>query len=431
MRVELLTIGDELLLGDTINGNAAWLGQRLAEIGVEVTRSVVVSDQIDPIIDAVAEALSRAEAVITTGGLGPTYDDLTRDALAKAAGVRLIRDPDIEARLRERATAAGRPLKPMALRMAEVPEGATLLGNPAGSAPGIRMNLAGGVVYALPGVPHEMRAIISDVVLPDLRTRLAGPVPRRRTLRTAGVWESVLATRLAPVEGLDGVRIAYLPEPAEVRIRITAMGPDARVLLGEAEELTRDLLGTAVYGAEEDTLDRVVHRLLSERSATVAVAESLTGGLLGAELTGMPGSSATFAGGVVAYSTSLKSSLLGVPRELLDRHGAVHPEVALAMAEGVRERLGASYGVGVTGVAGPDPQDGQPVGTVHIAVAGPGGMSVVESPRLPVHGTGERVRPLIRRMTVVHALDLLRRRILGLDATYEWPEGLEDREESP
>jgi nicotinamide-nucleotide amidase len=430
MRVELLTIGDELLLGDTINGNAAWLGQRLAEIGVDVTRSVVVGDALDVIIEAVEEALGRSDAVITTGGLGPTYDDLTRDALAEAAGVPLVRDPALEARLRERSAAAARSLQPMALRMADVPEGAALLGNPVGSAPGFRIDLPGGPVYALPGVPHEMRAITTERIVPELRSRVAKEVPLRRTLRTAGVWESVLATRLAPVESLDGVRLAYLPDPAEVKIRITATGPDARVLLGEAEELTRDLLGTAVYGAEDDTLDRVVHRLLAERSATVAAAESLTGGLLGAELTRMPGSSATFAGGIVAYSTPLKASLLGVSQELLDRWGAVHPDVALAMAAGARERLSASYGLAVTGVAGPEPQDGQPVGTVHIAVAGPGGMSHVESPRLPVQGTGERVRPLIRRMTVVHALDLLRRQILGLEAMHEWPAVPGDREET-
>ncbi|GAA2091106.1 CinA family nicotinamide mononucleotide deamidase-related protein [Actinomadura alba] len=430
MRVELLTVGDELLLGDTVNGNAAWLGQRLAAIGVEVTRSVVVGDGFDPVIEATQDALSRADAVIITGGLGPTYDDLTRDALAKAAGVRLLSDPALEQRLRERAVASGRPLRPMALRMAEVPEGATLLANPVGSAPGLRMELPGGVAYALPGVPHEMHAIMTDLVLPELRGRVTGDVPVRRTLRTAGVWESVLATRLAPVEALDGVRLAYLPDPAEVKIRITASGPDAQVLLGEAEELIRDLLGTAVYGAEDDTLDRVVHRLLAERSANVAVAESLTGGLLGAELTLMAGSSATFAGGIVAYATELKESLLGVPRELLDRQGAVDPEVALAMASGVRERLGASYGLAVTGVAGPTPQDGRPVGTIHVAVAGPGGTSTVESPVLPVRGSDGRERPLIRRMTVVHALDLLRRQILGAAATHEWSGRRGDREET-
>jgi nicotinamide-nucleotide amidase len=430
MRVELLTVGDELLLGDTINGNAAWLGRRLAENGIEVTRSVVVGDEPDVIIEAVAEALGRADAVITTGGLGPTYDDLTRDALAVAAGVKLLRDAGIERRLRERSARVGLPLRPMALRMAEIPEGATVLENPVGSAPGLRIELPGGPVYALPGVPVEMRAITDTAVLPELRASVTGPVPQRRLLRTACVRESELAGRLAGVEALPGIKLAYLPEPAEVKVRITATGPDTRSVLDHAEELARELLGGVVYGAGEDTLDRVVHQLLAERSATVAVAESLTGGLLGAELTAMPGSSATFAGGVVAYQTGLKADLLGVPQELLARHGAVHPDVAAAMSMGVRDRLGATYGLAVTGVAGPEPQDGRPVGTVHLAMTGPGGISRVESPLLPVPGTGPQVRPLIRRMTVVYALDLLRRHLLGLDAVREWGDDREDREES-
>ncbi|TDD83733.1 CinA family nicotinamide mononucleotide deamidase-related protein [Actinomadura rubrisoli] len=429
MRVELLTVGDELLLGDTVNGNAAWLGRRLADHGVEVTRSVVVGDETDVIVEAVTAALGRAGAVITTGGLGPTYDDLTRDALAKAAGVALVRDPALERRLHERAEAVGRALQPMAFRMAEVPEGAGLLRNSAGTAPGLRVELPGGVVYALPGVPFEMRTIMDEVVLPELAERAGLPAVERRTLRTAGVWESVVATRLAEVEAMDGVRLAYLPDPAEVKIRVTAAGPDAAGRLAAAEARIRELLGPVVYGVEDETLDRVVHRLLAERSATVAAAESLTGGLIGAELTAMPGSSATFAGGVVAYATELKARLLGVPEGLLAEHGAVHPDVAAAMAEGVRARLGATYGVGVTGVAGPEPQDGHPVGTVYIGVAGPGYSPIVVSPRLPVPGTGREIRAVIRRMTVVHALELLRRALLGLDADAGTGDAREDRED--
>lgn len=431
MRVELVTVGDELLLGDTINGNAAWLGRRLAESGIAVTRSIVVRDRREEIILAVLEALGRADAVITTGGLGPTSDDLTRDALADAAGVRLRTDPELERRLRARVAAAGRELLPMALRMAEVPEGAGILANPAGTAPGLRIELAGGVVYALPGVPSEMRALTDTAVLPELATAQIGTAPARRTLRTAGVWESALATRLAPVEALENIKLAYLPDPAEVKIRITATGPEPETTLAAAEELARDLLGNVVYGAGEETLDRVVHRLLAERGATVATAESLTGGLIGAELTAMPGSSATYAGGVVAYATGLKASLLGVSEELLAREGAVHPDVAAGMATGVQSRLSADYGLAVTGVAGPEPQDGRQVGTVHIAVAGPGNVQRVVSPLLPVAGAGPGVRPLLRRMTVVHALDQLRRQILGLDVVHEWGGDQGRREESP
>ncbi|MFD0899907.1 CinA family nicotinamide mononucleotide deamidase-related protein [Actinomadura sediminis] len=429
MRVELLTVGDELLLGDTINGNAAWLGRRLADHGVDVTRSVVVGDETDVIVEAVTAALGRADAVITTGGLGPTYDDLTRDALAAAAGVPLVRDPELERRLRERAAAAGREVREMALRMADVPQGAGLLRNSSGSAPGLRVELPGGVVYALPGVPFEMRTIMDEVVLPEL----AGPPEvARRTLRTAGLWESVLAVRLAEIEAMDGVRLAYLPQPAEVRVRVTVAGAGTDVWdrLGHVEKRIRELLGSAVYGVEDETLDRVVHRLLTQRSATAAAAESLTGGQIGAELTAMPGSSTTFAGGVVAYSTDLKRDLLGVPGDLLAEHGAVHPDVAAAMAEGVRDRLGATYGIAVTGVAGPERQDGHAVGTVYIGVAGPGNTRIVTQPKLPVPGPGPETRDVIRRMTVVHALDQLRRALLGLAADPAAELARDDREES-
>ncbi|WP_230421395.1 CinA family nicotinamide mononucleotide deamidase-related protein [Actinomadura soli] len=429
MRVELLTVGDELLLGDTINGNAAWLGRRLADHGVDVTRGVVVGDELDLIVEAVTAALGRADAVITTGGLGPTYDDLTRDALAKAAGVGLVRDPALERRLRERVARAGRELQPMALRMADVPEGARVIANPAGSAPGLRVELPGGIVYALPGVPFEMHTIMDETVLPELAEIAGLPAVARRTLRTARMWESVVATRLAEVEALDGVRLAYLPDPAEVKVRITVAGPGAAGRLAAVEARVRDLLGDAVYGAEDESLDRVVHRLLAERAATVATAESLTGGLIGAELTAMPGSSATFAGGMVTYATEAKHRLLGVPADLLAEEGAVHPDVAAAMAAGVRDALNATYGLAVTGVAGPDPQDGRPVGTIYIGVAGPERSLTVVGPKLPVPGAGPESRAVIRRMTVVHALELLRRVLLGLDVTERSGKARPDRED--
>jgi competence/damage-inducible protein CinA-like protein len=433
MRVELITIGDELLIGDTVNGNAAWLGRRLAENGIELSRSVVVGDEIDVIGDVVAEATGRADAVITTGGLGPTSDDLTREALAKLTGAAIVRDAAAEARIRTRVAERGIELRPMALRMADLPEGATPLANPMGTALPFRLRLgdrpADTPIYALPGVPIEVQAIFTEVVLPELRARLDGAAPVRRTLRTAVAWESGIAARLAPVEALDDVRLAYLPGTGEVRVRVTATGPDAPARLGRAEQMIRELLGSAVYGAEDETLDRVVHHLLAERSATVAVAESLTGGLLGARLTEMPGSSATFAGGVIAYATPVKATLLGVPEKLLAEHGAVHADVAAAMAVGARDRMAATYGLAVTGVAGPEPQDGQPVGTLHLCVAGPGSELSSRSIRLPLPGGGSRVRSIAREMTVVYALDLLRRTILGLREDRIWGIEIQDREE--
>jgi nicotinamide-nucleotide amidase len=429
MRVELITIGDELLIGDTVNGNAAWLGRQLADNGIDVTRGVVVGDDEAVIGETVTAALSRADVAITTGGLGPTYDDLTREALAKTAGVGIVRDEDAAERIRARAADRGIRLPPMALRMAELPAGATPLPNPMGSAVSFRLGIGGGSVYALPGVPREVRAIFSAGVLPELRARRDGAVSLRRILRTAVAWESAIATRLAPVEALDDIRLAYLPGTAEVRIRVTATGPNARTRLRLAEETIRDLLGPIVYGADQETLDQVVHRLLAERSATVAAAESLTGGLLGARLTDMAGSSATFRGGVVAYATELKAGLLGVPRDLLAAHGAVHADVAAAMARGVRDRLGATYGLAVTGVAGPEPQDGRPVGTVHLSVAGPGSEVSSQSLRLPTPAGGPAVRSLVRESTVTYALDLLRRRLLGLQAIRPWDADPQDREE--
>lgn len=428
MRVELVTIGDELLIGDTVNGNAAWLGAQLAASGIELTRSVVVGDDEAVIGEAVTAALARADVVITTGGLGPTSDDLTREALAKAAGVPIVRDAAAAERIRRRVAERGLPLRPMALRMAEHPEGATPLANPMGTALSFRLELAGGSIYALPGVPVEARAIFTDVVLPELLVRREGDSPLRRTLRTAMAWESAIATRLAPVEAMDDIRLAYLPGSGEVRIRVTATGPDAPARLTAAERTIRELLGSVVYGAEDETLDQVVHRLLAERSATVATAESLTGGLLGARLTDMPGSSATYRGGVVAYATDLKAGLLDVPRDLLAAHGAVHADVAAAMAAGVRERLGATYGLAVTGVAGPDRQDGHSVGTVHLSVAGPGTELSKMSARLPTSGSGPRVRDVVRGLTVTYALDLLRRRLLGLPVGRPWDADPQDRE---
>ncbi|WP_106398165.1 CinA family nicotinamide mononucleotide deamidase-related protein [Actinocorallia populi] len=422
MRAELLTVGDEILIGDIVNGNAAWLGRELTAAGVEVGRSTVVGDTLEAITGALTAALAAADVVIVTGGLGPTSDDRTRDALAALAQVPLVRDETLAGLIRDRVERSGLRLRPMSLRMADVPEGATMLPNPAGTAPGLRMELPGGTVYALPGVPSEMQAIMAVSVLPELADGDAAPAVL--TLRTAGVWETVLATRLAPVEALEEVSLAFLPSPSEVAVRLTA---DTSSALDKAVLMARELLGTVMYGTGEQSLASVVHELLAARERTVAVAESLTGGLLGAELTYVPGSSETFAGGVTAYETRLKHELLGVSASLLEERGAVDPQVAVQMAEGARERLGAFYGLGVTGVAGPGSQDGKPVGTVHIGISGPEG-SRSFTPVLPLPPDLTQARANIRRMTVVQALDLLRHEILGVAMVRQWEEDQEDRE---
>ena len=410
MRVELLAVGTELLFGDIVNPNAAWLGQRLAEAGMDVTTSVVVGDNIGRIAEAVTVALGRADALVVTGGIGPTQDDLTREAFAAAAGVALRRDPDLEAALRARFTAMRRDVPEMNYRQADLPEGATSIPNARGSAPGVRLELSGGVAYALPGVPHEMQAMFTDTVLPDLLRSGGQPACIvHRVLRTAGMWESAVAAALADqVERLErdgGVTVAFLASAGQTRVRLTAKAAspeEARALIEPEEAAARAALGSAVYGADDDTLEGVVLDLLRDRSATVAVAESLTGGLLGARLTDPPGASEVFAGGVTAYPTSVKHALLGVPVGM----PVVSDECAAAMAAGARDRLGATYGLALTGVAGPGEQEGKPPGTVHIGLAGPG-FAEGRAIRLP----GDRA--LVRGYAVVAALNLLRLYLTG------------------
>jgi nicotinamide-nucleotide amidase len=398
----VVAVGDELLLGDTVNTNASWLGGELARAGVQVVASSMVGDDLPRLAVALRRALEDADVVVVTGGLGPTSDDVTREAVAAAAGVALVRDQALEEDLRARFAAYGYPMPDQVLKQADVPVGGTALANPIGSAPGLRLAVGSRVVYALPGPPHELQAVAA-VVLDELRER-SGTVLHTRTVSTSGVGEPTVAEIVEKVvEVPEGVALAYLAGGGVVRVRFT--GADDAVVLRLADTVAA-ALGHDVWGRDGERLDEVVHRLLASREATVAVAESLTGGLLGAELSRMPGSSATFRGSVVVYATDLKETLADVPGPLLASVGAVSPETAGALASGARDRLGATYGIGVTGVAGPSEQEGQPVGTVHLAVSGPDG-AVVRS--LRVYGDRDRVR----RLTVTGALDLLRRHLAG------------------
>ena len=396
----VLAVGDELLLGDSVNSNAAWLGEQLAAVGVQVVHSAMVGDDVQRLAAALRRALEDAEVVVVTGGLGPTVDDLTRDAVALVAGVQQDRVPEIEDQLRERFAAYGYDMPEAVLRQADVPHGATVLDNPVGTAPGLRVEVGERLVFAVPGPPHEMQAVMVPVLV-ELARR-TGTVLHTRQLHCAGTGESNVAEKVeAGLDVPDGVALAYLAGGGVVRVRFT--GSDPAVLDRLADDAAR-ALGDDVWGRDGDTLPAVVHRLLGEAGATVAVAESLTGGLLGAALSAEPGSSAGFLGGVLVYATPLKEVLAGVPAELLDAHGPVAEQTADAMAEGVRERTGATYGVSLTGVAGPDPQDGHPPGTLHLGVAGPGGTRV-RTRRVP----GDRDR--VRGYAVTLALDLLRRRL--------------------
>ena len=401
----MVAVGDELLLGDIVNGNAAWLGAELAAVGAQVVHSAMVGDDVDRIVTALRRALEDADVVLVSGGLGPTTDDVTREAVAQVAAVALVRDPALERMLRERFTTYGVAMPPAALQQADVPAGARAPPHPGGTAPGMRVGLGDRLLYALPGPPHELAAVARAGVLGELAVR-SGAVVVTRTLHCAGKPESVVAELVeAAVQVPPQVQLAYLAGGGIVRVRLTT----AAATRGAAEQVLDPLvatlsaaLGDVVFGRDGDSLAGVVQRRLAGGRATVAVAESLTGGLLTAALSELPGSSATFRGGLQVYATELKASLAGVPEEVLDRHGAVSARTAAALAQGARERLGATYGIGVTGVAGPDPQEDQPVGTVHVALAGPGGLRT-RSARLP----GDRGR--VRALSVTLALDVLRR----------------------
>jgi nicotinamide-nucleotide amidase len=394
----VVAVGDELLLGDTVNTNASWLGGELARVGVQVVHSAMVGDDLPRMVVALRRALEDADVVLVTGGLGPTSDDITREAVAEVAGVELVRQPHLEQQLHDRFAAYGFAMPAEVLKQADVPVGGEALHNPVGSAPGLRLPVGDRVVYALPGPPHELQAVVA-VVLDELRAR-SGQVLHTRTVHTSGLGEPAVAQLVeAAVDVPAGVALAYLAGGGQVRVRFTGTDDD---VVRRLADRTAGVLGDAVWGRDDDRLDEVVHAALAAQGATVAVAESLTGGLVGAALSRMPGSSATFRGSAVAYATDLKETLAGVPGPLLASAGAVSAETAGALAAGARARLEATYGLGATGVAGPSEQEGQPVGTVHLAVSGPDG-SVVRSLRLP----GDRDR--VRLLTVNAALDLLRR----------------------
>lgn len=403
MRGAVLAVGTELLLGDVINSNAAWLGKQLAGAGIEVVASAAVGDDHDRLVAAIGEHLREADVLVLCGGLGPTVDDLTREAVAAACDAPLQRQPHLEDELRAKFAAYGISMPEQVLQQADVPDGAEVLANPVGTAYGLWLDFGGKVVLAFPGPPHELRAA-SKPVWPRL-AQLSGTVVTTRQVLICGIGESQVAELVeAQIAVPAGVSLSYLAGGSIVRLRFTTTG-DPSVL----EPLVRaadEVLGDAVWGHDDQTLDGVVHDLLLARGQTVAVAESLTGGSLGAALTARAGSSASYRGGVVVYASDLKSSLAGVPPEVLAEHGAVSEQTALALARGARERLRADWGIGVTGVAGPDEQEGQPVGTVFVAVAGPSGGHIK---RLRLPGDRERVRMI----TVTQALDQLRRHLLA------------------
>ena len=415
MRCEVVAVGTELLLGQIVDTNSARIGEKLAEAGIDSHFQVKVGDNLDRIVLALRTALARSDAVICCGGLGPTQDDITREAIAAVMNVPLERDPDMVAVIEAMFSGRGRAFPPSNARQADKPRGADFIHQTKGTAPGLICAVGQKVVYAVPGVPYEMLDMIERAVVPDLVARAGVQATiRSRTLRTWGMAESALAELLAPrLDELDadpgGATIAFLASGIEgMKVRVTVKAPteeEAVAALDAEEQRLRGILGDIVFGVDDETMEHVIGRLLGTREWTLAVAESMTGGLVASRIVDTPEASTWFKGGIVTYASEVKFKVLGV------REGpVVCEECAIQMAEGVRDLLGTDVGLSVTGVAGPSRQEGQPVGTAWLGLAMPNGASEAVEVRLP----GDRLR--IRQLAAISLLDMLRRKLLSIGA---------------
>ena len=412
VRAGLLSVGSELLLGDLTDTNATWLSQRLRELGVEVVNHLAVGDDLDQLVESLRWLAGRSHVVVIGGGLGPTADDLTREAVAAAAGVPLEHREDLAEALRQRFARANRKMAEENLRQARIPAGATAF--PAvGTAPAFAITLSRPSptrVYALPGVPWEMRELFHRDVGPEV-VSIAGPsATLTRIVHVVGRGESDVAAVVEPVVGArDDVVLSFLAKSHEIQVRLTSTAQDpesAREVSQPVVDEVLSALGSCVAGIDEETLEDVVLRLLGSTGTTVATAESATGGGISARLAAVPGASLGLLGGVATYATEAKHRLLGVPTELLDDPGPVSAEVTKELALRTRERFGSDWGIGVTGSAGPTEQNGQPVGTCFWALAHPNGEVEVHERIIP----GDREQVMARLGS--SALDLLRLRLL-------------------
>lgn len=410
---ELIAVGTELLLGNIANTDAQMISQGLSQLGINVYYHTVVGDNPQRVRQAVDIARGRADILITTGGLGPTCDDLTKVAVAQAFGKELVYHEPSAQRIRERFAARGTPVTENNFQQAMVPEGCTVLDNDWGTAPGVAFASGGTHVLMLPGPPRECEKMFRHRALPYLQ-KLSDGVIASRTVKTFGIGESAAEALLRDLmNALHNPTLAPYAKPTGTELRITAHAPtreEALGLIAPVEEQVKAILKDKVIGVDVDSLEEVCLRLLKDRGLTVGTAESCTGGLMAKLLTDLPGSSAVFRGGVVSYTNGVKAGLLGVPEDLLAQHGAVSPQVAQAMAQGARAALGCDLALAATGVAGPDPDDrGNPIGLVYLALAWEGGCQVV-----PFRAGTQAERERVRRMAAWTGLDLIRRHLTGL-----------------
>ena len=412
MDAEIIAVGSELLTPSRLDTNSLYLTAELNNLGMEVVTKYVIGDDRHRLAEIVARAMDRCAVVILSGGLGPTEDDVTREAVAQALGRELVYHPDIAEALERRFAAMNRKMSEINKRQAFVIDGAEILPNDRGTAPGQWVSANGSVAMLLPGPPHELKAMFEQQCLPRLVLVVPKMAIRTAFLRVTGMPESDLDALISPVyKQYSSVATTILAANGDLQVHLRARADteaEAEALLAEVVPPIQDLLGERLYSRNGDPLEVVVGNLLRERGATLAVAESCTGGMLGARVTAVPGSSQYFAGGFITYSNEMKRSMLGVPAETLERFGAVSAETAEAMANGARQGTGATYAISITGVAGPEGgTEEKPVGLVYLALAGPEGTAVTHRRFI-----GDRER--IRVFTTQAALDLLRRRLRGI-----------------
>lgn len=412
MKADIITIGDEILIGQIIDTNSAWIAARLGEIGLSVRRKYSIGDNPQEIVDAVEESLTKSEITIITGGLGPTKDDITKRVLAEVFDSKLIRDNETFERVERMMKMRGIDFNELNQGQALVPDKCTVLPNLKGTAPGMWFERNGRVVVSLPGVPFEMEAIMIESVLPKIKATFKLASVIHKTAITFGLAESMLAAHIAPWEESlpEHLHLAYLPSPSQLRLRLSAYNMDHAVATKEIDEAfdrLMPLLGDLFVGWGDTTVQSAVANILIQRGETLSAAESCTGGALSAKFTAMSGASEYFWGGVVSYDNSVKENVLGVSRENLETYGAVSEQVARQMAEGVRRLCGTTYGVATTGIAGPTGgTPDKPVGTVWMAVAGPTGTLA----KVVQHG---KVRAINIERAASAAINMLRLELLA------------------
>jgi nicotinamide-nucleotide amidase len=413
MKAEIITIGDELLIGQTIDTNSAWIGAELSKLGFDVCRSISIHDLRYDILDTLNEVSGRSDVVLITGGLGPTSDDITKQTLCEFFESHLVLNSEVLARVDDMMKKRGFQINENNRRQAEVPESCRVLYNEAGTAPGMWFEKNKTIFVSMPGVPHEMKYIMLEHVLPELKKRFSSQTIIHRNIMTYGKPEAHLAEILADFEAslpLE-IRLAYLPAAGIIKLRLTATGPDinllSRLINGQVDKLYK-VIPDLIYADNEETMESVIGKLLKDKRLTVSTAESCTGGRIANMITSIQGSSVYFKGSVIAYDNEVKKNLLGVPSDIIEKNGAVSRQVVENMAEGARKLLKTDYAIATSGIAGPDGGTvTKPVGTLWIAVASEQGI-ISEN-----HVFGSDRINNINRFSIA-ALNLLRRQVLGI-----------------